>query len=47
MDNQDKAALLAQGIAKARMVMEKVEANTGGRMAQDRGVSSMNREIHK
>jgi len=46
MDNQDKAALLAQGIAKARMVMEKVEANTGGRMAQDRGVSSMNREIY-
>lgn len=46
MDNQDKAALLAQGIAKARMVMEKVEANTGGRMAQDRGVSSMNREMY-
>lgn len=30
MDNQDKAAILAQGIAKAREVMQKVEANTGG-----------------
>lgn len=48
MDNQDKAALLAQGIAKARMVMEKVEANTGGKMAQDRGMGSMpaSREIY-
>lgn len=46
MDNQDKAALLAQGIAKARMVMEKVEANTGGKMAQDRGMSGMNREVY-
>jgi len=46
MDNQDKAALLAQGIAKARMVMEKVEANTGGKMAQDRGMSGINREIY-
>lgn len=35
MDNQDKAAILAQGIANARKVMEKVEANTGGtRMTQ-------------
>jgi hypothetical protein len=46
MDNQDKAALLAQGIAKARIVMEKVEANTGGKMAQDRGMSGMNREVY-
>jgi hypothetical protein len=46
MDNQDKAALLAQGIAKARMVMEKVEANTGGKMAQDRGIGSVSREIY-
>ncbi len=30
MDNQDKASILAQGIAKARQVMQKVEANTGG-----------------
>lgn len=30
MDNKDKAAILAQGIAKAREVMQKVEANTGG-----------------
>ena len=30
MDNQDKAAILAQGIAKAREVMQKVEINTGG-----------------
>jgi hypothetical protein len=29
-NNQDKAAILAQGIAKAREVMQKVEANTGG-----------------
>jgi hypothetical protein len=48
MSNQDKAALLAQGIAKARMVMEKVEANTGGKMAQDRGMGSIpaSREIY-
>jgi hypothetical protein len=32
MDNQqDKAAKLAQGIANARKVMEKVEINTGGK----------------
>jgi len=31
MDNNDKASILAQGIAKARQVMEKVEANTGGK----------------
>jgi hypothetical protein len=46
MINQDKAALLAQGIAKARIVMEKVEANTGGKMAQDRGMSNVNREMY-
>ena len=46
MDNQDKAALLAQGIAKARIVMEIVEANTGGKLAQDRGMSGMNREVY-
>lgn len=40
MDNQDKAAILAQGIANARKVMEKVEANTGGtRMTQQPAVN--------
>lgn len=31
MDNNDKAALLAQGIANARKVMQKVESNTAYR----------------
>ncbi len=30
METQDKAAILAQGIANARKIMEKVEINTGG-----------------
>ncbi len=30
MDKQNKAKILAQGIAKARQVMQKVESNTGG-----------------
>ena len=47
MDNRDKETLLAQGILKARAVMEKVEANTGGKMMQDRGVSpTINREMY-
>lgn len=45
-NNQDKATLLAQGIAKARAVMEKVEANTGGKLAQDKGFGGINREIY-
>jgi hypothetical protein len=46
MDNKDKETLLAQGILKARAVMEKVEANTGGKMMQDRGISGINREMY-
>lgn len=35
METQDKASILAQGIANARKIMEKVEINTGGtRMTQ-------------
>ena len=30
METQDKASILAQGIANARKIMEKVEINTGG-----------------
>ncbi|MEY4572529.1 MAG: hypothetical protein RLZ10_1771, partial [Bacteroidota bacterium] len=35
METEDKASILARGIANARKIMEKVEVNTGGtRMTQ-------------
>jgi len=43
MDSNEKAAILAQGIAKARTVMQKVESNTSYRGASQ---PQINREVY-